>query len=433
MFTITEHEQRRTLAKEVHSRPFALLHAPERATHIALLCGEGTAQRDQAHLGALCRRYGAREPAAEENFYLEDVGPLRIRWERHTEFVSLTFFEREPQARPRRFAEPVLARVPADWLRDLPGELIAGVHLEFETPDTPFQEAELPRILGMDNFAGSLVTGGAAQAWMSFAVGKDLFSRVLVRDRRLTPRQAGRLVQRLLEIETYRMMALLALPLARRQGAGLSPLGQRLTRMTAAMNECERLEDERALLDELTRLSAEVERIAAATTYRFGAARAYHALVERRIGELREARMEGYQTLREFMERRMSPAMQTCEAVSERLDRLSRRVSRASQLLRTRVDLQVEAQNRDLLASMNRRAKLQLRLQSTVEGLSIAAVTYYGVSLVGYGARALHSVGLLGSVSVESIEGAAIPLVAGLIWLGMRRIHRLVARETPPG
>ena len=95
--------------------------------------------------------------------------------------------------------------------------------------------------------------------------------------------------------------------------------------------------------------------------------------MERRIAELREGRVEGMPTLREFVERRLLPAMKTCETVARMQEGLSARISRASELLRTRVDIELERQNQELLAQMNRRAKLQLRLQETVEGLSVVA------------------------------------------------------------
>jgi uncharacterized membrane-anchored protein len=177
-------------------------------------------------------------------------------------------------------------------------------------------------------------------------------------------------------------------------------------------------------------LSAEIERIAAETTFRFGAAQAYYALVERRIDELREERISGIQTIREFIDRRLAPAMRTCESTRERLDALSRRVSRATQLLRARVEVQLESQNRDLLHSMDRRARLQLRLQETVEGLSVAAITYYAVGLVGHAGKALKALGL--PVPVEVVSGAAIPVIALAVWLGVRRVRRLVSRHLDP-
>jgi len=423
-----DHARRRELSAEVHARPFMHLEPSERLSHLALLTGEGGIEAERGHLAALCQRYAAPPPPAAANFHLADLGVFRLRWERHTEFATYTFFVREPvpareDGRRVRFLQPVIARVPHDWLADLPGELLAAVHLELEGADAPPLESEdVPAVLAADNFAGSLVSGGAATVWMNFAINDDGFGRVVVRSHALKPRQAGRLVQRLLEIETYRMMALLALPLARSGAPRLTEIGERLTGLTRSLADDRRDEDGRALLGRLTDLSAEIEQLAAATSYRFGAARAYHALVQRRIAELREGRIEGQQTIEEFMERRLSPAMRTCEAAGERLEALSQRVARASQLLRTRIDVELAAQNRDLLRSMDRRATLQLRLQETVEGLSVAAITYYAVGLFGYLVKGGKAGGL--PLPAETLTAVAVPLVAAAVWIGMRRGRR---------
>ena len=429
-----EHPLRRALAAEVYARPFTRLQAPVRASHLALFTGEGGAEADRAHLADLCARFHAPVPAADSNFLLADLGDLQVRWERHTEFVTYTFFaaERAPRSgggAAERFRDTVIERVPRDWLETIPGEVIASLHLELEpSADETLAHEDVPRVMAAEHFAGGRVGGGAAEAWINFAIGEDGFGRVLVRDDRLGARQAGRLVQRLFEIETYRMMALLALPLARLHAPALARLSGRLEQLTQELTRCEGLDSERELLGELTALSAEMERIAAGTADRFGAARAYWALVERRIGELREERVEGFQSIAELMDRRMSPAMRTCESVAERLDRLSARVTSAGQLLRARVDIQVEAQNRNLLASMDRRAHLQLRLQETVEGLSVAAITYYGVGLVAYAAKALDKLALL-PVAVETATGIAIPVIALLVWGGVRRVRHSITRD----
>jgi len=216
------------------------------------------------------------------------------------------------------------------------------------------------------------------------------------------------------------------LPAARSYGGKLTRAGERLTELTARLSEIANLADEQKLLGELTRLSAEVEGIAAAVNYRFSAARAYHALVCRRVEELREERVEGLQTIDEFLERRLAPAMRTCEALTERLETLSARIARAGELLRTRVNVALEAHNSDVLRSMDRRAKMQLRLQQTVEGLSVAAISYYLVGLIGYAAKAAKAAGF--GVDVDIATGAAIPLIVGLVGLGVWRLRRHVTR-----
>ncbi|WP_340115798.1 DUF3422 domain-containing protein [Pelagibius sp. 7325] len=424
---LRDHPLRGTLNAEVHSRPFATLQAPVRVTHLALLSGEGAAARERAHVAALCKSRGLAGPSENINHFISDLGPFRLKWERHTEFSTYTFFRNGPFS-DAPFAGRAIDLVPRDWIAALPGDMLVAVHLEILAADSPEPDAAaLHDIFGSDSIIGSLVSGGSAAVWMDFRVNKDGFARILLRDSSLRPRQAGRLVQRLLEVETYRMMALLAFPAAKRHSAGLASVGERLTAITGRLTEIEDMDAERKLLGDLMTLSSEIEDVAAATTYRFSAARAYYALVLRRVEELREQRVEGLQTLSEFVDRRLAPAMRTCEAVAERLETLSRRVTRASQLLRARVDVQLEAQNRDLLESMNRRARLQLRLQQTVEGLSVAAITYYLASLVGYIAKGVKALGL--PVNPEVATAAAIPLLGLAVWFGVRRLHRHLKRE----
>jgi uncharacterized membrane-anchored protein len=423
-----QHPQRRALTEEVHSRPYVPLCGATRISHLAMLSGERATEADRAHVNALCAEY-ALPPAGDDcRHLLLDFGRFRLKWERHTEASSYTFYAPAQAGRPP-LSHAALEDVPEAWVAELPGTVLVAIRAEIEAPDAPRRSADdIAALLGTDNFAGSMVTGGGAAAWMNFAIGESGFGAALIQDRGARPRQIGRLVQRLMEIETYRMMALLALPVAQAIGPDLSRLGEELAAITEAMPAIENLEDEEHALDQLSRLSAEVERRAAQTTYRFSAARAYYRLVLRRIEELREERIEGLQTIAEFMDRRLAPAMSTCESVAGRLEQLSMRTARASELLRTRVDVHLERQNRDLLSSMNRRAKLQVRLQQTVEGLSVAAISYYLVSLVGYFAKGAKAAGI--PLQVELVTALAVPLVVGAVWLGMRRVRRILERDT---
>jgi uncharacterized membrane-anchored protein len=187
--------------------------------------------------------------------------------------------------------------------------------------------------------------------------------------------------------------------------------------MTGRINALQDTAAQRALLEELTRLAAHIEHVVARTNARFSATRAYYGLIQRSIAQLREQRLPGLQTFDEFIERRLAPAVRTCESVGERLTTLATRVSRASDLLRTRIDIGIAEQNRDLLASMDRRALLQLRLQQTVEGLSIVVLSYYGVGLVGYLAKGLKQAGV--ALNADLVTGMAVPLVVGLVFAGI--------------
>jgi uncharacterized membrane-anchored protein len=417
------HPQRFQLANEVHARPHQPLKAPERAFYLAVLVDAAERGREHAHVAALCERYGAHAPPADAIHFAADLGPFRLRWERHTEFSAYAFFRRG--AGPAYFAAAAAEEVPREWLAAIPGRSLVALHAELHERARPVPGgSEIAAAFGGNYVIGAGVAGGAAVAFTDFRIHADGCGRLLVFDRDLSRFQAGRTLQRLFEIETYRMMALLALPVARALAPRLAAMERELAQVAAALAQGGAGDD--ALLDQLTRLAAEVESAVGESRYRFGATRAYHDLVNGRIAELRERRLPGTQTIREFMQRRLDPAIATCDSTARRLLELSERVARASSLLSTRVGVARERQNQELLASMNRRARLQLRLQETVEGLSVVAITYYAVGLVGYGAKALGALGV--RVDPALAMGIAIPVVAVLAALGARYVRRSIAR-----
>ena len=419
-----DHADRLSLADEVHARPYATLATPERATYVAVLIDAADREREREHLAALCNAHDVAPPEPGATHFGDRVGAVRVKWERHTEFSGYTFFV--PGTSPLPFSEPPERLLPDGWLAAIPGRTIVAAHAKLVRGPDGIPDANWLAA----HFDGNVVVGGeigdgAGLAFTDFRVHEDGCSRFVVVDRSLTPRQAGRMLQRLFEIEAYRMLALLALPVARVEGARIADVERALARLTGEIARDDGADE--ALLSELTRLAVDVERALVATQFRFGASRAYHELVRARISELRERRLPGTQTIEEFMSRRLSPAMATCESVAHRLREMSERVAQASGLLSTRVEIAREKQNQALLGSMDRRAKLQLRLQQTVEGLSIAAVTYYVVGLVGYAAKALKASGV--RVEPDLAMGVAIPVVAALVALALRRVRRRIRHE----
>ena len=411
-----EHGQRRALAGEVHARPYEVLSAPVRASRLVLVHGDPEAER--RHLAGLLTSHGAEPPGDGAAYFIRDLGGFRLRWERHNEFSTYTFVREDPFETP--FQASALDLVPADWLESLPGELMTGVHIAV-AKDLP---EELGPLFDGNGLVGSKVLWGAGEAWTDFRLHADGFGRYILRDLGLTRGQTGRVVQRLLEIETYRMMALLAFPLARRAAADIARIDRELAGIVSQLADPAIKQNDRELLEHLTRLAAEAEQIDADTSFRLSAAKAYYAIVLQRIGELREDRIPGLQSIAEFTDRRLGPAMKTCESVSDRQQLLARRVSRAGDLLRTRVDIALEEKNRDLLNSMNRRAELQLRLQETVEGLSVVAISYYLLGLIGYLAKGLKATGLPVDYDLAGLIG--LPVVMGAVWLGVRRLRRAI-------
>ena len=438
-----DHPDRAALAAEVHARPPEPLAAPSRASYVAVRIEAEARPAELAHIAALCVTAGLAPPGAERTQWAATLGGLRFKWERHGEFSSYTFLASGLSGQP--FSQPAVALLPAGWLAQVPGQTVFACHADYVTPAQAGLDSAAPAAKGLSaHFGAQAVVGaevgdGAGAAFTDFKIQADGFARFLLLDQGLTDRQAGRMLQRLFEIEAYRMMALLALPLARTLWPRLVQIEGALAGLTARIaapasapapvntDAPAATADDEALLQQLTALAAEVENALASSQARFGASRAYHALVNTRIGELRERRLKGLQTIAEFMARRLSPAMATCVTVQQRLHDLSERVAQASNLLSTRVDITRQRQNQALLAATARRAKLQLRLQQTVESLSVAAIAYYLAGLVGYGAKALKAAGL--PVSPDLVTGAAVPLLALLAWWTLRRVHRRVAHD----
>ena len=423
MMLPVNHPLRIQLHDEVHARPPEPKTAPGRISYIALTYDNARKGEGWDAVYALASRYGAPPPPLGANHYTADLGPFRVKWERHTEFLRYTFIAQGAGAGP--FDNPAINAVPADWLAALPGHLMIAAHVSL-VPADPDPVGYANALFPDTVVVGADVSGGAAAVFTDFRIKGDGFSRWLVQDRFMTPRQGGRIVQRLLEIDTYRVMALLALPVAQSLAPAIARAEQEVAEITAAMVTAGDV-DEPELLERITRLAAAIDSRQAMSLYRFSAADAYDGLVHRRIAELREARLPTLQTLQEFTDRRLAPAMNTCRSTAARQEELSRRVARATQLLATRVGVTRERQNQELLDSMNRRVRLQLRLQSTVEGLSIAAVTYYIVGLVGYLAKGAKAASI--PVDPDVAMGVSIPIVAGLMALGLRKTRRLLDHD----
>lgn len=424
---VTQHPHRALLHNEIHARPPESMTAPLAIAHIVMLADAAGREASRAHVAALLRDHHLAPPGEHTTHLRIDLGAYRLRWEMHTEFVSWTFTvptaidafgEREPAS--------AADAVPQDWLAALPGQCLCSLNL-WVLPTHAFGSGSLVKhVLHEDTLVASTVADGHGEVYTDFAIHADGFSRMVLLAGGMTPRRLGRLVQRLLEIETYRMAALLGLPAAREAANVLAFAESELAELANAIRTANR-DAEPVLLDRLTRLAGQVESQYAATHSRFSASSAYFELLDRRIQDIAESRLAGMQTIREFMDRRLTPARSTCEWAARRQDALSQRVSRMSNLLRTRVEIEQQQSSQALLTTMNHRQDLQLKMQSTVEGLSVAAITYYIVGLVSYLAKGAQKLGW--PLSAETTAAIAIPLVALAVWWSLRRLHHRIFKK----
>ncbi len=430
LFPIPEnHPQRFVLHNEVHARAPFILKLPVRASYLAMLLTNEQKLLERQHLISLCERFGVNPPDNDADHFVANFEVFQIRWEQHGEFSTYSFYVHDTPKDP--FVDSALKKVPVDWLSQLSGQMIVAMHATILSEESiSYKETndltKIAEYFAGNAVIGSKVTGGAASVFTDFRIHVDGFSRLLIIDHDLRAQQAGRLLQRLFDIEVYRIMALMAFPIARGLYPALNKSDRQLYTITNAMTRPEK--DDALLLDELTNLAAEIENYISSNQFRFAAASAYYKLVGQRLDDLREDRIQGIQTLGEFIKRRLEPAMNTCESVSHRFTLLSERVSNASQLLRTRVDIIIERQNQGLLTSMNLRAKMQLRMQQMVEGISMVAITYYAASIVGKFSEALHAFGF--KVNPELVEGVSIPFILIIIAVNTKRIHKIIANTT---
>ncbi len=423
---IEDHPLRYALANELHARPFPSLKAPCHAAFIAIKQEVDAAARDRdkdrAHLISLLDRYGASHPQPGATHWFGKIGRHKLKWESHTEFVTYTLFGDGVAERP--FDGTTFEAFPDDWLEAAPGVRITSALVRIE--QTPGEDKIFDKLgdwFVPESLACSHVLDESVTIAGDFRIDENGHMRFAVFvGEDCGPRRLGRVVQRLCEIETYKSMSMLGLSRVRSMGSGLTHIDETLTeimsQMTGQMAGPATPADE--TLNSLLQVSSELEALAARSAYRFAATAAYETLVNQRIDILREERFRGLQTFSEFMMRRFDPAMRTVKATETRIKSMSGRATRASDLLRTRVDVERSAQNQTLLESMDKRADLQLRLQKTVEGLSVVAISYYAVNLVIYMAEPL---GDAAGVSKLVLTSLMTPLVILGVWWLVRRIR----------
>jgi uncharacterized membrane-anchored protein len=414
--TSRSHPLRAALSAEMHVRRLPRIEGPCRLLQVVTLYGEGGAAAGRAHITSVGADMGV-EVASGARYAILPVGGLTLVWEGHTEAATFTFIcpgAFDAPFDPALFdsAEPALAELPGDVIR---ATQIAILGKGAALPDG----AALDALFRAQALIVCDVAGGAARLMSDFMLHDDGYGRLLIADRGLEGDETSQLVTRVQELGNYRNLALLGLPAAQALTPEITALEKRLAALTHEVSG--RAANDDALLDELSFVSAELARLAAATRYRMSATRAYGQLSTERLASLQIAAVRGYQTLGDFTERRLVPALRTCESFSRRIDDLQQRAAWTSSLLRTRVDIALAMQNRDLLTSMDRRNETQLRLQHTVEGLSVVAISYYLVSLIGYASGAFHG------LPHDLVMAGAVPVVLGAAWAAMRLVRQRLA------
>lgn len=421
---LINHELRKAVLEELHARPFLPVSTPRRIYHYAFTTTHDDAIRDRINLEEFAKEKHIPPPPANAKFHYFTLNDWRLRWEQHTEFTTYTWSTGLNAQIPFEHDDPVTTGE-VNFLP--PGRLITATQIA--VIDQTQAVDKLAKFFNPQSLCVIGVDKGNAEILGDFYAENCTYTKFVLRVLDATPLEAGRLAQRILEIETYRTMALLALPLARDVSPQLRKMEKELTDITHALSTAQSSRTSQDLLKRLSDLLASSEAVATRTAFRFSASRAYHALVNNRLALLEEIKTNQYPTLSNFLSTRLNPAIETCNAIEKRQHRLSTDVERATNLMRTGITLEMEKQNSKLLDDMNRRTRLQMRLNAMVQGISVAALAYYLTGLFSYIAQGLKDAQLLPrSMSAETASALGLPLAVIISWAFMARVRYLSRR-----
>jgi len=416
--TIKCHPLRKAILAEIHARPYAPITTPRVILQQAFLCKPSTnAQDDLTAFANWCENHKLPPPPPEARHHMITLNGTSLTWERHTEFITLTW-----DCPPAPNALKELWDLSEDHILGLMSEnhaLISAVHIDLIRGSG---SAEIPDLKGFDtnSLCLSTVKDGRALVMVDFRQDRFGATKFIVYNNGLDDKNCGILIRRLLEIETYRVMSLYGFERLKAVLPKIASVEKQLVHLTGQMNDKTDLEITRKTLEEITDIAADLTNLSASSQYRFSATRAYYSLVNARLKRLSEENIPSYSSIEEFLAKRLAPAMRSCENIETRIKNASEKLDRATRLLRTKVDIQMQLQSHQVLDSMNERALMQYRLQTTVEGLSIAAVSYYVVGLVAYLAKGL---GFDGFISPARLTAISVPIAIISVWYIIRRIR----------
>lgn len=423
--------------QELHARPYVRLSEPAHVLHLAFLHPPGAPGLETEGRAALVAALQMRDTyeTSRHSIHAADlpgVGRLVLAWACHTSYTTYTLYLyglKEAYQPSAPFAYDLRALLPAGWLEARRDALLHLTRLSvFAEREVPATFEHVATYFDRNVLRANHVMGQAGTAWSDYRLDDDGCGRLLLLVREMTRHELGRTVQRLLNVEDHYHLVLLALPAARELQGRLTQAEAQLNETMKAISAAETMADKRLRLAELMALAVEIEHDLAVHTARFSPAFSYFSLLKGSYEELRESKVPGLLPMSVFVLRRVNPAVQTYTSLQARLEAMSQRIARAADLLRTAIELNLGEQNQHLLTRLDQRARLQLRLQETVEGLSVIAISYYLLGLLGYGVKGLKAAGW--HVDPEVAIAWALPVVLAGVW-GAGRFMRGRLRRDP--
>ncbi len=401
------HAERDALIAEAHARPAQSVRAPAEILHVAFAASQEVYQRffDQIDPSAT--------PSSLRHI-VGSIGKIRVKMERHTEFMSCTLFKDLDDG-----ADDI--RLP-DFVREVFPMDETEIHVLLRLKIVKSAREMLKELPIDERIYGGKIRNDI-DVRSTFKPDDSGAIRFVLYGKNLTGDELGRRLQRLIEMETYRTMSLLGLPKARNVGAQLTEFERELDDLTVSLrdNQASPVDDE-DLFQRLSSLSERNNILASEIRYRFAASRAYFDLFTQRMSSLEEVKVGDVQTMSGFLRSRINPAIATIESTAKRQETLTNDLSRALVLLRTRIELNLNKGNQALLQSMDKRHDQQLKISRTVEGLSVVAITYYAVGLVSHLLKAISEQPWM-PFSNTTLTALSVPFILALVWFALHRVR----------
>jgi uncharacterized membrane-anchored protein len=408
-----DHPYRTAIMDEVHARPVEIVPDTCRLRRLVFVMPPrvGTTQRVLQRFAAFCAGVGAPEPDISDRQHSFTTPSRHVTWEFHTEFVTITW--RSELTDKQNWPDDVGLEALSDL--QLIGAMRIDVIADIGVPERLVPGFNLASLCLAD------IEGGKAQVATDFVPDADKFTRFEFAAGGLTTLRRSIIIRRLLEVETYRTMALLGLPLARSVAPDLRTIEIELTELIESLSAATTPASVQVALTALHALSVRSGQLSERLGYRFAAGHAYGDILRMRLGGLRESATTRGSTLTHYIGNRVDPGLATCAAMEKRLAVLSSKIERAIGLLDVRIGVDMQLQNAAVLDSIAQTARSQFLLQRTVEGLSTIAISYYLLGILSYALA-----GPLEQLHWEKTMALSIaaPFVVLSVWLMARAVRK---------
>ncbi|NMA99793.1 MAG: DUF3422 domain-containing protein [Phyllobacteriaceae bacterium] len=412
-FIPPDHPDRSAIMDEVHARPVEIIPETCRVRRLVVVMPSepGAMQQAFERFAQFRATMGAETLQSSSRQYSFETPTRAVTWEFHTEFITITWRAASDDSE--------------NWPDDIGLEAIGDGQLIGAARVDVIEETVIPdRLLGSFNLASLCladVESGKAQVATDFIPDAARFTRLEFAAGGLTTLRRSIILRRLLEVETYRCMALLGLPLARAASHDVRDMETKLAQVIDRMSDVTNPSNAKENLDELHQLSVRSGQMSERLGYRFAAGRAYGNVLRARLEGLRESGTSRGSTLTHYISNRVDPGLATCEAIEKRLRVLASKIERAIGLLNVRIGVDMQVQNAALLDNIAKTARSQFLLQRTVEGLSTIAISYYLLGIISY-----LMAGPLSQLHWDKTMALSIsaPFVVLIVWFMVRQVRK---------